>query len=341
MSKHKGFYKLTDMIQYYSLNQPQTVTLRNENLFFKHNRHSISEKVCNIKETQVNFRAHNFGLINIKPSKKSDNICFTGAYINPKDLKIIKSVMERCHYMVDVKHMITSDKFKVIPYKNAVLIQDYYSSDAGEKEIYGTCAGLSYKVAQKLKEQLGDKYKILAVSGIHEFYSMIHYCVAICKKDPAKNFNNIDCLTNNTIIIDPSFGLVGSKNDRMFKDYRFEKIENLNHKEYSDLYLFYDEWLGPDSGLLGQVKLLAPGIFDEVKTLDKDALIRFEFGEPRDPNTPNITFTTHDNNGISYLNLSKSVLQKCLSPNDLLKQWIDKVEKALQPPVNENFSPFH
>jgi hypothetical protein len=252
--------------------------------------------------------------------------------------------MGRCRYMLDIKHMVNSDRFKVTPYKNAIVIDDFYSSEDSGKEIYGLCSTLSFKVARELEKKLGNKYKCLVISGEQKSYSlsmdqksgMPHFCVAVCRNNHS-NLNSIDSLPDDTLIIDPSFGLLGLRKDKVFKDYNFEKIEKPQNFSRPDIcYVFYDE---RDATLLGKVELLAPGLFKEIKSLDKNALIRFLFSEPYASKPPKLYLCTHSKDGVSYL--GDSVLEKSLTKEDPLKQWIDKVYKTMQSPVDKNFSVFN
>jgi hypothetical protein len=303
---------------------------------FKNNQQQTD--TCIREENQVNYRACYFGLLNINTDKKVDNLYFKGteekSCVNSKDLKVIKSVLGRCRYMSDVKHMINSDRFKVTPYKNAVIIDDYYSKEPDGDEIYGLCAKLSYKVMEELEEKFGNKYKYLVISGNQKSFSMLHFCVAVCPNILDKNYNDIKSLPENTLIIDPAFGIMGLKDDHIFKDYEFEEIEKDGFVKYyqkrpgfCDLY--YDEYRPM---LLGKVELLAPGLFKEIESLDKNALIRYQFCEPYKSKYPTLYLWTCSPQETSYLD--NSILQK-LSKDELLKQWIDKIDKATVPLVDK------
>ncbi|MDD3014049.1 MAG: hypothetical protein PHC34_10140 [Candidatus Gastranaerophilales bacterium] len=292
------------------------------------------------EETDVNFRARHFGLINIHSNKTTANISFSGinvlTCVHPKELKVIRTIMARCHYMEDVKHMINSDKFKVTPYKNVIVLDDFYSLESSGKDMYGLCAELSFKVAKELEKQFGSKYKYLVISGSHKVYSRHHYCVAVCKNSSKNSFNCIGSLPDDALIIDPSFGLLGLKKDTIFRDHVFNKLEDRQHSTKSNIcFLRYDE---RDATLLGKVQLLAPGLFKEIKSLDKNTLIRFLFSEPYGSKPAKLYLCTHSPDGISYLD--DSTLKKCLSEDDLLKKWIDKTEKTMQQPIDDIFSAF-
>lgn|GEM_PF-3724038 len=301
----------------------------------KNSQQALSENTVSIREMKTNFRAHHFGLIDINADKKTNNISFSGmTCILPEELQVIKTVLSRCRYMEDIKHILNSDKFKITPYKNVIVLDDFYSSSkTSGNEIRGLCSELCFKVAEELEKLLGSKYKYLVVSGSHEAYKMTHYCIAVCKNTHNKNFNNINSLTGDTLIIDPAFGLVGLKKDNIFKDYVFKRVEDCRYSTKKDIcYLYYEE---TDATLLGKVKLLAPGLFKEKKSLDKNALIRFLFAEPYNSKPAKLYLSTNSPAGVSYLD--DATLNRCLSEKDLLKQWINKVNKSMQPPVDEIF----